>query len=104
MKFKLKYIVLGIWNLNLAAFECMAQWQSIDLNSQTLTFKNVGKYFGHVGKRLGKKAEVNFKNCVVINWKTNNNNTHISQHLKKLRRSDNESDQLTEYYVRNISF
>ena len=39
--------------------------------------------FGHVGKLLDKKAEVNFKIYDVTTWETNNYNTHIAQHLKK---------------------
>ena len=38
--------------------------------------------FGHVEKRLDKKAEVVFKIYDVINWKTNYN-THIPQYVKK---------------------
>ena len=32
-------------------------------------------FFGHVGKRLGKKAEINSKIYDVTNWKTNNCNS-----------------------------
>ena len=35
-------------------------------------------FFGHVGKRLDKKAKVIFKIYNVINWETNNYNTHIA--------------------------
>ena len=31
-----------------------------------------------------------FKIYDIINWETNNYNTHITQYLKKLRQSDNE--------------
>ena len=34
-------------------------------------------FFGHLGKRLDKKVEVNIKVCNVINWQRNNYNTHI---------------------------
>ena len=39
--------------------------------------------FGHVGKRLDKKVEVNFKIYDVADWTANNYNTHIAQNLKK---------------------
>ena len=38
--------------------------------------------FGHVRKRLDKKAKVNFKIYGVINWETNNCNSHVAQYLK----------------------
>ena len=41
------------------------------------------EFFVHVGKTLDKKANVNFKVYEVINWETNNCNTHIAQYLKK---------------------
>ena len=34
-------------------------------------------------KWLDKKGMINFKICYVTNWTTNNNNTHITQYLKK---------------------
>ena len=40
-------------------------------------------FFGHVGKRLVKKAKVNFKTCDIINWDTNNYNKQITQYLRK---------------------
>ena len=40
-------------------------------------------FFGDVGKRLDKKAKINFKIYNVISWKTNNYNAHIAQYLKK---------------------
>ena len=48
-------------------------------------FKFSPDVFGHVGKPLVKKAEVNFENRVAINWETHNYNTHIAQYLMKLR-------------------
>ena len=39
--------------------------------------------FGHVGKRLDKKAKFNFKVYDITNWQTNNYNTRIAQYLKK---------------------
>ena len=38
--------------------------------------------FGHVEKRLDKRAKVTFKIYDVINWEINNNNTHNAQYLK----------------------
>ena len=47
--------------------------------------------FGHVGKRLDKKAKVNFKIYDVINRDANNyNNTDIAWYLKKWMQSVNE--------------
>ena len=40
-------------------------------------------FFGYVGKRLDKKARVNFKCYDTTVWDTNNCNTHIDQYLKK---------------------
>ena len=39
--------------------------------------------FGHVEKRLDKKATVNFIICGVTDWTTNKYNTYIFQYLKK---------------------
>ena len=39
--------------------------------------------FCYVEKRLDEKPKVIFKNYDVINWETNNYNTHITQYLKK---------------------
>ena len=39
-------------------------------------------FFGYEGKRLDKKAKINFKIYDVISWGTNDN-THIAQYLKK---------------------
>ena len=41
-------------------------------------FKFLFSIFGHVGKRLRRKANVNFKSGDVTNWTTNNYNTYIS--------------------------
>ena len=41
------------------------------------------EFFDHVGKELGKKAEVTFKMYGVIEWATNNCNTQIAKYLKK---------------------
>ena len=40
-------------------------------------------FFDHVGKGLGKKAEVTFKIYDVIEWTTNNCNTQIAKYFKK---------------------
>ena len=39
--------------------------------------------FDQVGKRIDKKDKFNFKTYDVINWKTNNYKTYITQYLKK---------------------
>ena len=44
-------------------------------------FKFLSDVFGHVGKRVHKKAKVDPK--IYTTWTTNNYNTHIAQHLKK---------------------
>ena len=46
-------------------------------------FEFLSKLFGYVGKRLDKKAKVNFKIYYFTDWTTNNYNTHIAQYLKK---------------------
>ena len=38
--------------------------------------------FGYVEKRLDKKVKVNSKICDVIDWATDNYNTHAAQYLK----------------------
>ena len=45
-------------------------------------FKFLSRFFGHAGKRLDKKAKVNFKIYDVIYWETSKYNTHIPQYLK----------------------
>ena len=42
-------------------------------------------FCGHVGKQLDKNAQFNFKICGVMDWETNNHNTHITQYLKYLK-------------------
>ena len=39
--------------------------------------------FGHVGKRLDKKAKVNFNIYDVTNWVTNNCNTYTVRYFSK---------------------
>ena len=46
-------------------------------------FKFHPELFVHVGKRLDKKAKVNFKINDVTVWETNSYNTYIAQYLKK---------------------
>ena len=63
--------------------------------------------FGHIGKRLDKKAKVNLKIYGVTNWNTNNYKIHIVRYLKKQRQSDNETwsiNQLIEYIACEIFF
>ena len=43
--------------------------------------------FGHVGKRLDYKHEVNFKICDVTTWLTSNCDANIDQYLNKQRQS-----------------
>ena len=40
-------------------------------------------FFGHVGKRLDKKAKVNFEIYDTIYLEINNYNSHIAQYLNK---------------------
>ena len=43
-----------------------------------LRYLNVcSNFFGHVGKRLGKKVKVNLKTYDVKNWERNNCNTQL---------------------------
>ena len=37
----------------------------------------------HVGKRLAKKAKINFKIYNFINWEANNGNKNVARCLKK---------------------
>ena len=40
-------------------------------------------FFGHIGKRIDKKAKANFKIYYVTGWETNNYNTLFAKYLKK---------------------
>ena len=40
-------------------------------------------FFVYVRKRFDKKVKFNFKSYDVINWETNNYDTHIAQYLRK---------------------
>ena len=40
-------------------------------------------FFGHVGKQLDKKAQINFKIYDVTNWIINKYKTYIARYLKK---------------------
>ena len=55
------------------------------------TFKFLFWFFdlSHVEHRLDLRDEVNFKIYDVTMWETSNCNTHIVQHLKKVRQSNN---------------
>ena len=53
------------------------------LNLFKFKFKFFPDIFGHAGKRLDKKATVNFKIYDIINWETNNYNTHTAQYSRK---------------------
>ena len=54
--------------------------------------------FGHVGKRLDKKASVNFKIYEVTIWETNNYNTHTAQYKGN---QTMKFGQLIEYKMKN---
>ena len=58
-------------------------------------------FSGHVGKRLDKKAKINFKIDDVANWETNYYNTHSAQYLKIKNNQENKFVQLIEYNLRN---
>ena len=45
-------------------------------------FKFLFTISGHVGKRLDKKAIVNFKMYDVTNWITSDYNTHVARYLR----------------------
>ena len=47
-------------------------------------------FFDRLEKQLDKKAQVSSKIYDVINFETNNDNTHISQYFNKQTQSDNE--------------
>ena len=57
-------------------------------------FKFLLWLFVHVGKRLDKKAKVNFKIYDIRKWEKSNCSTHIARYLKTQRQSDNEIDWL----------
>ena len=46
-------------------------------------FKSCADFFGHVGRRLDKRAKVNFKIYDITDLVTNNSNTHFTKYLKK---------------------
>ena len=62
-------------------------------------FKFLSWLFGHLGKRLDKKAKVNFKLYNVTDWETNNYSTYITQ-CEAIRQWI--FGQLIEYSRRNI--
>ena len=57
--------------------------------------------FGHVGKRLDKKASVNFKIYEVTIWETNNYNTTLLNISRSKGNQTMKFDQLIEYKMRN---
>ena len=52
-------------------------------------FTFLSSLFGHVGRRIDKKAKVIFKIYDVTRWAANNYNIHIAQYLKKYRQLEN---------------
>ena len=55
-----------------------------------MIFKLCPDFFSYIEKRFDGKAQVIFKIYDIINWETNNCNTHIAQYLKKYNKSGNE--------------
>ena len=43
----------------------------------------LSRLFCHVGKRLDKKAKVNYKSYEIKDWTENNYNKHIAKYFKK---------------------
>ena len=56
-------------------------------------------FFGHVGKRFGKKANVNFKIYDVINWETSYK-SNIAQYLKSVSNQTIKFGRLIKYNIR----
>ena len=59
--------------------------------------------FGHIGKQLHEKANVNFQNFDVTDWKTNSCNTNIPDTSSSKEKQALKFGQLTEYNTKNIS-
>ena len=59
-------------------------------------------FFGHAEKRFDKKAKNNVKIYDVINWETNNYNTHIPNIVRSKRNQTVTFGQLIELNTRNI--
>ena len=59
------------------------RWNNIDPTLKCWLENFCPDLLGNVGKRLDKKAKVNFKTFEVTDWKINNYNTDIAQYLKK---------------------
>ena len=55
-----------------------------------MIFKLCPDFFSYIEKRFDGKAQVIFKIYDIINWETNNCNTHIGQYLKKYNKSGDE--------------
>ena len=52
------------------------------LKALFVLFEFFPDFSGHVGKRLDKKAKVNFKIYDVTGWEINNYNKHFIRYLK----------------------
>ena len=65
-------------------------------------FEFSSSLFGHIEKRLDKKAKVIFKNCDVINWETNYYKIHILLNISRSKGNQTmEFGQLIGYNMRN---
>ena len=53
-------------------------------------------FYGHVGKRLDNKTEVNFKVYDTISWETNNHKIYIAYYLKKWMQLDSENKSIVK--------
>ena len=51
-------------------------------------FKSCADFFGHVGRRLDKRAKVSFKIYDITKLVTNNFNTNFTEYLKKKMQSN----------------
>ena len=59
--------------------------------------------FGHIGKQLDEKANVNFQNFDVTDWKTNSCNTSNPDTSSSKEKQALKFGQLIEYNTKNIS-
>ena len=60
-------------------------------------------FFGVLGKRLHKKAKINFKVYDVVKLEENRYNPHITQYLQRKRQSDNEiwADNRVSFFLKS---
>ena len=58
--------------------------------------------FGHIGKQLDEKANVNFQNFDVTDWKTNSCNTSIPDTSSSKEKQALKFGQLIEYNTKKI--